>query len=336
MKAAVWHGGEDIRVEEAPEPRVGPDDVLIRVEYAGVCGSDLHLMDGWLIQPPAVLGHEFAGVVEAKGENVTVCIKGDRVVAHPLSSCGQCAYCRSGRQNLCRKPARVLSHGEGAFAEYTVVNARSVFVLPDSVGLSTAALVEPVSIAVHVTSLAGIQPGSFVVVFGAGTIGLLCLKMAKQAGARSVAVVEPCASRQDTALRLGADFAASPGEIKDLVDTATGGLGPDVCIEGVGAIAAVEQAIQLARPGGRVVIAGWSPPHATATVKPAYLFRQEIGIQGSFWSSYSAFGTAVDLVQAWGLELASMVTVFEGLGSLREAVALMRGREVIKPLIKIV
>lgn len=335
MKAAVWHGGSKVLIEEQPLPSIGPDDVLIRVAYAGVCGSDLHLMDGWLIEPPAVFGHEFSGVVEGKGSNVKICNEGDRVVAHPLCSCGECVYCRSGRQNLCRNPIRVLSHGGGAFAEYTVVSDKSVFVLPSNMDLKTAALIEPLAVAVHVVGLADVKPGAFVVVLGGGAIGLLCLKMAQHVGAGAVALVEPSPSRQDVARAFGASFVADPEEIQGIVSDVTGGLGADVCIEGVGAVAAVEQAVELVKPGGRVVIAGWAPPDKKAAFKPANLFRQEIGIQGSFWSSYSAFRTAIDLVGAWGDELLPIVKVLDGLHSLPEAVRVMRSKEVVKPLVRI-
>lgn len=335
MKAAVWHGGADIRVEEIPAPSIGADEVLVRVAYVGVCGSDLHLMDGWLVNPPAVFGHEFSGVIEAKGDNVRAFSEGDRVVVHPWCPCGECASCRSGKQNLCRTPVKILSRGEGGFAEYTAVKDKSVFLLPEDVDLAKAALVEPLSIAVHAVDLAGVRPGAFVVVIGSGAIGLLCLKVVQHVGARAVAVVEPSACRQRFARLLGADWVVAPEEIRGIVDEATQGAGADVCIEAVGATAAVEQAVQLVRPGGRVVIAGWAPPDASVSLKPAYLYRYEVGIQGSFWSTYLDYLTAINLLRTWGNELEPIVKVFEGLESLPEAVRTMRNREVVKPLVKI-
>ena len=206
MRAARFHARGDIRVEEVPDPQVGPGQVQVDVDWCGICGTDLHeYLEGPIFIPPpgsphpitgetapVVMGHEFAGVVSAVGSGVTGVTEGDRVAIEPYYVCGQCA---AGRYNICRKLGFVgLAGQQGCSAEKCLVDARWVHLLgelPTDVG----ALVEPLAVGYHAVRLSGLQPGGTAAVFGAGPIGLVTLACLRAAGAATVVAVEPAAAR---------------------------------------------------------------------------------------------------------------------------------------------
>jgi len=335
MKTAEWQGKDNIKIVEKSIPRVGPKDVLIKIKYTGICSSDLHVMDGWLISPPAILGHEFSGIVEDVGDEVTKCKKGDQVVAHPYISCGECDFCQSGKQNLCCSPKRVLSRGNGSFAEYILVNSYNTFVLPENMDLLSAALVEPLSIAVHTFELSKFKPGDLVVILGGGPMGLLFLKMAQHLGAGLTILSEP-SLRQKTAREMGADIVTDPENLDKIVKEKSNEMGADICIEAVGLNTTVEQALKIVKPGGQILITGWAPSDLIATFNPSKIYRSQIGIQGVFWSNYPSFLTAIKMLHVWGNKLTvSMVEVFDGLEKIADVVGLIRKKKIDKAIIRV-
>lgn len=286
MKAAVFHGQHDLRVEERPVPDVRPDDVLIRVAYCGICGSDIHTFEGMQMNihrraaGPRVIGHEVSGVVEAVGSSVTICQPGDRVTCIPWVTCGVCTYCRRGLVNHC-SDKRLLG---GAFADYVSSPQGTVFRVPEGISLKRAALAEPLSCCVWAMDLAQVQSGSSVLVVGAGTMGLLLLALARAGGAAQAIVSEPNPVRRALAEQLGATVTVNPREVdlRQAVYDVTDGLGADVAFEAVGQPATVADAIRSVRTAGTVVIVGVADPAATLPISPFEIYQRELTIRGCF------------------------------------------------------
>jgi (R,R)-butanediol dehydrogenase / meso-butanediol dehydrogenase / diacetyl reductase len=274
MRAARFHARGDIRVEEVPDPQVGPGQVQVDVDWCGICGTDLHeYLEGPIFIPPpgsphpltgetapVVMGHEFAGVVSAVGSGVTGVAEGDRVAVEPYYVCGQCAACAAGRYNICRKLGFVgLAGQQGGFAEKCVVGARWVHQLGE-LSTDVGALVEPLAVGYHAVRLSGLRPGGTAAVFGAGPIGLVTVACLRAAGAATVIAVEPAAARKQKAEAAGADTVLDPTEteVPDAIRDLTDGTGTDVAFECAGVDAVLASAIRSVRPGGRVVnVAIW-------------------------------------------------------------------------------
>jgi len=239
MKAARFHGPGDIRIDDIPEPSVGPGQVKVDVEWCGICGTDLHeYLEGPIFIPPkgsphpltgqempVVMGHEFAGVIAEVGAGVTNVKEGDRVAVEPYDVCGECSACAIGRYNICRKLGFVgLDGQQGGFAERCVVDSRWAHPLGD-IPTDLGALVEPLAVAYHAVRLSGFKPGGTAAVFGSGPIGLVTTAALKAAGAEKVVVVEPAAVRKAKAPGAGADVVLDPTEVNvpDAIRDLTGG-----------------------------------------------------------------------------------------------------------------
>ncbi|MFC0560901.1 2,3-butanediol dehydrogenase [Halalkalibacter alkalisediminis] len=277
MKAVLWHGKKDIRVENVQEPVVKQGEVKIKVAFCGICGSDLHeYLAGPIFVPveephpvsngkaPIIMGHEFSGEVVEIGEGVTHVKVGDRVCVEPILNCGECPSCLKGHYNICEKLGFVgLSGGYGGFAEYSVLSSHMVHKIPDNMTLEQAALVEPTAVTVHAVRQSALKIGDTVAVIGAGPIGLLVVQSAKAAGATKVIVVEVSPERQDFAKKVGADVVINPLEVDAIeeIRSHTNGLGVDVSFEVAGIQPTIEMAIQATKPEGNVVnISIWEKP----------------------------------------------------------------------------
>ena len=277
MKAALWHGLKDIRVENIEEPKVKPGYVKIKVAYCGICGSDLHeYLAGPIFIPvdqphpvskdkaPIVMGHEFSGEVVEVGEGVTNVKVGDRVCIEPIYNCGTCPSCKKGHYNVCEKLGFVgLSGGYGGFAEYSVVPSHMVHKIPDNMTLEQAALVEPTAVAVHAVRQSGLKLGDTVAVFGAGPIGLLVIQSARAAGASKIIAVEVSPERQAFAKKVGVDVVVNPLEVNavEAIKSHTNGLGVDVAFEVAGIEPTINMAVQSVKTEGNVVnISIWEKP----------------------------------------------------------------------------
>jgi L-iditol 2-dehydrogenase len=266
MKVLRLHGMGDLRLHDEPEPVPGPGEVLLRVTAVGLCGSDLH----WLseagigdarLQEPLVLGHEFAGVIES-GER-----RGERVAVDPAVPCRACEFCLEGNPNFC-SALRFAGHGteDGALRQYTAWPAHCLHPLPDSLTDAEGVMLEPLGVAIHAVDLGHLKPGMAVGVFGCGPIGLLVLQLARAAGATHVMATEKLPHRLEAARSLGATavFQATNGRESAEILAATEGKGVDVAFEAAGENEAVETAIEVARPGARVVLIGIPADDRTA------------------------------------------------------------------------
>src|ERR1700678_978923 len=254
MQALVLENLRDLQFRDVPQPEFGSRDVLIQVKACGICGSDVHGYDGSTGRriPPLIMGHEAAGLVAKVGSDVRSVRVGDRVTFDSTVSCGNCSLCKAGDVNLCDdRQVLGVSCGDyrrnGAFAEYVCVPEHIVYQLPECFAFEKAALIEAVSIAVHAAKITGIKPGSSAVVVGAGMIGLLAIQAFRVFGCTQVIAVDLEESRLGLAKELGADetLLATNPDLMAKLHAATGGHGPDIAVEVVGAQKSVTTAIEV-------------------------------------------------------------------------------------------
>ena len=281
MKAAFLHGPRDVRLEAASTPPLGTQEVLVRVGVAGLCGTDHRIWTGDRpVAYPRVMGHEFVGRVEAIGEGVTRVAVGDRVAVEPNFSCEACPLCREGNRNLCLSRTAIGIDVDGCFAEVVRVPARCCWPAPSDVGDEALMLTEPLAVVVRAVERASVRAGESAAVVGGGTLGLLALQVLRSRGARVL-----CVGRSDRrfslALELGAEavHATSDGSLEPVARRFSGREGVDCVIETAGTPEAVNHALEVVRPGGRVVLTGL--PHASTPVAFFSVVRREVTITGS-------------------------------------------------------
>jgi threonine dehydrogenase-like Zn-dependent dehydrogenase len=268
VKASVLKNDMDLAWEEVPTPDPGPGEVRIQVDWSSICGTDLHIYLGEFkdrVAYPRILGHEFAGVVDSVGKGVTTISTGDRVTVDPIIWCNQCPACLNGQYNVCTSLKLLGIEYDGGFAEYAVAGTDKIYKIPDSVSMRDAALAELYSLGVHSVRKARVEPGDRVVIQGAGRLGLSVLEVIRQTAAAWVAIVDVIDSRLDIAKKMGADLTinARTEDPVDAILSQTGGLGVDRVIECIGTYVEipdqegpVQQAVKMARNGGRVVVMG--------------------------------------------------------------------------------
>lgn len=339
MKSAVFYGKHDLRVENSPMPKVGPEDILIQVKACGICGTDVHIYEGDKgaaeVTPPTILGHEFSGVIAEVGSNVTKYKVGDRVCIDPNCYCGKCDFCRNGIAHYCTDMIGYGTTVNGGFAEYCSVNQRQVYKLGDNTTFEQGAMTEPVACCLHGMDMCNIHPGSNVVVIGGGMIGLLMLQLSKLAGAARVALLEPVESKRVVAKKLGADILIDP--INENVDEELKKAGMtwvNTVIECVGKTATIQQAIDIVGNKGTVMMFGLTKPDDTIAVKPFQIFQKEIELKSSFINPYTQ-KRALDLIDSGRLDVSSMVYAVESLENLADILSSpelrAKGKYIISP-----
>ncbi|MCL2035272.1 MAG: zinc-dependent alcohol dehydrogenase family protein [Oscillospiraceae bacterium] len=340
MKGAYFLGKNCLDVREQPPPSLGPDDLLIRNRVCGVCGTDVHIFRGEPgsadVNPPVVLGHEYAGVVEQAGTRVTAFRPGDHVSVDPNIYCGVCHFCRNGKKQLCERMEAIGVTRDGGFAEYSVIPASQAFLLNPSLDLEAGAMAEPLACCIHGIDRADIKTGCTVLVIGGGAIGLLMVQLAKLSGASQVILSEPVEMRRQAALALGSDgvfdpLSRSPAE---QLKTMTGKDGADVVIECVGKTSAIEQAFECAAKGATILI--FSVPSVDASYNLALfdVFKKELTIKGSFVNP-DAHARAVELLNTGKVDTAPIITHRFGLDELEQAIQCQMSDESIKVVVKL-
>jgi L-iditol 2-dehydrogenase len=260
-RAAVLYGHRDIRIEDRPTPVIGPGEVLLRVRACTICGSDLHYYDHGMRSPaPIVIGHEFAAEVVALGQSVQALAVGARVAVEPGISCGACEQCQHGYPNLCPH-VRFCSTPpvDGAIQEYMAFPAHALFALPPELSFVDGAMLEPLCIAIKALDFGKLRVGETAAVIGCGAIGLLIIQLLRAAGATAIYATDRLEYRRAAAVRAGATTVLDPADPpRDLFER-TGGRGVDVAFEAASSSATPQQAVEMARIGGRVVLVGIQP-----------------------------------------------------------------------------
>lgn len=265
MKVAVMNGIGEMGYTERPIPQAKEDEVLVKLEYVGICGSDMHYYEmgrigDYIVEPPFVLGHEPGGTVVEVGKNVTHLKPGDRVALEPGKTCGKCRFCREGKYNLCPDVVFFATPPiDGVFQEYVAHPEDLCFKLPENVSTLEGALIEPLAVGFHAAKQGDAHAGQTAVVFGAGCIGLVSMMALKACGVSRVYVVDVMQKRLDKALELGADGVIN-GKEDDVLAMAkelTDGEGFDLAIETAGTEITTNQAIQAVRKGCNIVLVGY-------------------------------------------------------------------------------
>lgn len=333
MKALLLSEYNRLDVVDVPMPRPGADEVLVRVEACGICGSDVHGYDGSSGRriPPIIMGHEAAGTVAAVGTGVADLHEGDRVTFDSTIYCGHCEYCRKGEVNLCNN-RQVLGvstpdfRREGAFAEYVVVPRLVTYPLPEQIPFSQAAMIEPLAVAVHAVSLVEIQPETTALVVGAGMIGLLVMQVLKDAGCARIYVSDIDDTRLRMAQELGATatFNAKTADVVAELQKVTGGAGIDAAFEAVGSTPTVKSAVESTRKGGSVVLIGNVTP--TVELPLQIVVGRQLTLRGSAASS-GEYPKCIELLARGAIRVDPLITAIAPLEQGQEWFDRLHSRE---------
>jgi 2-desacetyl-2-hydroxyethyl bacteriochlorophyllide A dehydrogenase len=308
MRAMILKGPGDLQPGNVDQPEPGEGEVLVRVSYSGICGTDLEIYRGGIpVDYPRIMGHEMIGEV---AENTpTGPPAGTRVIVDPVTYCGTCYHCRAGQSNLCPSGGGLIGRDrDGGFAEFVSVPTQNLFPLPDEINNRDAPLVQVLTTCVHAQSMAPIRPGESVVVIGLGVTGQLHVQLAKAAGAASVIGLTRSMWKRDLAKELGADVALEPGEgAKQRILDMTEGRGADLIIETSGNLSALAQAIDLARIGGRILPFGIYT--GTNVELPFYQFYfKELQILNSRAAKGDDYTPSLELVEQGKVRLHPLIS----------------------------
>ncbi len=330
MKAAQFYGGKDIRVETVPDPTPEEGQVLIQVEAAGICGSDLH---GYHHQPkqsvsPHIGGHELMGEIIDSGKGVTGYRKGMHVAVEPISPCNDCPECYNGNYNICGN----LRHGGGGFAEFMVAQAPNIYLLPESISVAGGALVEVYAVAVHAVNRARVSPGDRVAIIGSGPVGLTIAQVADVAGATSIAMI----GKPDGPLQIAHEAVGAVPINVDKIDATeaiqswSDGRGADIVFEAVGGTAnTLEQATEISAKRGKICMVGGHRTPLTFTEQ--FARSRELTVIWSFCygrrGGKTEFQVAIDLLAAGKLDPNLLITHRFNLDDINEAFAVAAGRD---------
>ena len=327
MKAFLLHGAKDLRATDLPEPVAAPGEVVIAMRRAGICGSDMHYysfgqIGSFVPKRPLVLGHGFAGEIVSVGSGVPAARIGERVTVDPSMPCGVCQFCRGGRYNLCLNmrfygSASCDPHINGGFEEFIAAPATNCLPVPDSLSWGEAAMIEPLSVAIHAVRRAGNIAGQSVLITGGGTIGQLAALVARAFGAAKVVLSDIAPGPRQFALDRGAN--AVLDALSDSFEAETETLVPggfDVVIEAAGSAQALAQALQATRRGGTIVQVGTLP--ASVTLPLNAVMARELNLVGSFRFT-NVFQMSIDLVASGCIDVKSLLTSAFSLNDLQKA-----------------
>lgn len=318
MKVAVMNGIGQMGFTERPIPQPADNEVLVKLEYIGICGSDMHYYEtgrigDYIVEPPFVLGHEPGGTVVKTGKNVKHLKAGDRVALEPGKTCGHCEFCREGQYNLCPDVVFFATPPvDGVFQEYVAHEAALCFKLPDNVSTLEGALIEPLAVGFHAANQGGAHAGQTAVVFGAGCIGLVTMMALKAEGVSRVYVVDIMQTRLDKALELGAKGVINSADTDVLQEVArlTAGRGADLVIETAGMEMTTQQAIHIARKGANIVLVGYSKS-GMMTLPMSLALDKELTFKTVFRYRH-IYPMAIEAVASGKVSLKGIVTnVFE-------------------------
>jgi len=318
MLAAVFHknknGGGEVKLEEVDIPIITKNDqILIEVKACGICGTDLKIIEGGHpANDNTILGHEFVGVIKERGKDVKDLEIGDNVVIDPNEKCGYCINCRRGFSNLCDYMALGTTFGifqNGGFAKYCVIPRSAAFKLPDNIDMNAAALIEPLSCAVHCHNIANVRESDNVVIIGAGPMGLIIESVIRKHPIKNLICVELNDWRREKAMDLGADFVINPHSqnVKQEIMRITNETGVDVIIDAVGLSETFEMGLSMWAPGARLVCFG-QDYRAEAKIKPNEIVRYQRKILGSYIGNAEDFLDAIELINNKVIEIEKLIT----------------------------
>lgn len=338
MKAAVFYEpNKPLKIEEVPTPEPGPGQLLIKTAACGVCHTDLHYIDHGVPtfkKPPLILGHEPSGTVAALGSGVDGFKQGDKVLLPAVLTCGQCEFCRTGRENICVSMVMFGNNIDGAYAEYVLAPAKDTFHLPDEIPLQEGSIIaDAISTPFHaVKNRAEVKPGDSVVVLGCGGVGINLVQVAAAVGGFVIAVdISP--AKLEWAKKLGADVVINPKEDEKWTKTVrkiTGG-GADVAIEAIGNPSTIETAFGSLRAGGRLVVLGYT--HKDITLNAGKIMYREMEIVGSLGCRPVDYPKLIELCRMGKIKVKELVTSRFSLDKINDAFDLLRKGEGLRSIV---
>lgn len=332
MKAAVVRNKKFV-LEDVIKPKAGPGEVVLKVRFCGICGSEVHRFEAGSFADGAICGHEPFGVIDEVGEGVEGWRKGERVVVIAYDPCRKCRWCLQGEYQLCLKKDWIgIGVKPGGFAEYVKAYATMLLRVPEKVSDRAATLVEPLAVALHAVRSVHINIGDTVAMIGAGPIGLLALQCLKTAGARAIGVIEATKTRRDMAAKLGADWTFSP-ETENIGLEVTKALGaePDVVFDCAGAVRTLQNAIDLVRPHGKVMLVGVSME--PVPIIPLQWGRKEAILKTTI-AYRDEFPLALELIAKGKIDVESLISDIVPLSAIDSTIqALSRPNQQIKILV---
>jgi len=335
MKVALFEKAHVLTIATKPLRKLGVHEVLVKIQACGVCGTDVHIVEGSSRStPPVVLGHEFVGVAENVGSDVQHIARGQRVAVDPNIACGICYYCRRGLVHLCAQLKALGVDLDGGMAEFCIAPMQQVYVLPERMKWSESVFIEPVSCAIHGIDRANISVGDTVVILGGGTIGLLMLQLAQNAGAAQTILVEPLEYKRRIATELGADIVIDPKEsdLKSSVMEMTK-VGADVVIDCAGTPQTAQLSLELARRGGTVEYFGVCPVGEKINIEPNQIYFKELTIVGSYVNP-NTFSRAIALLDSGKVRVDNFHTTTFSLEEVHHALAFQREGKTTKSIIE--
>jgi len=308
MKAVVISAPKKLAIIEKKTPLPGPEEALVRINYCGICGSDRHAFESGYLPDDMTIGHEFSGVVASLGKDCSGWQAGDHVTGNNIITCGRCDCCLAGQDNLCREMRRLGITDQGTMAEYAVIPVKTLVKLPSPVFLESAALTEPLSVALHAVNQANFDPAKPILILGGGTIGLLVLSLLKIGGAEEVYLVEPDPHKRLVAEKLGAVKALAPeGDMLEKeVLKLTGNRGVDQIFECAGLTSTIEAACSLAAPGSGIVICGIV--YQPVELNFLSLVTREVRLISAFGKKNSEFRKAAEMISNGQIDITPLIT----------------------------
>ena len=346
MKAAVYLGIKKIRIEEVEKPKCGPGEILIKVHFCAICGTDVrtYLYGHKKVEPPHIIGHEIAGEIAEMGKETKGYRLGDRVTVVTSVGCGKCRWCQKGYYNLCPNTEAIGYFYQGGFAEYLLmpqkaVAQNAVLKIPENVSLAEASIVEPLSCCINGQSYLKIEKGDNVAVFGAGPIGMMHLELARSEGAEKTFLIDISDGKLEFAQNhFSVDYIINPQKENPIekILSLTENKGVDVVIVAASAKTAQEQALKIAGKKGRIsFFAGLPKDNSIINFDSNILHYQEISVFGSFASYREEYEEALDLIASKKIEAKKFITHILPLEKIEEGINLIREGKTLKVVLKI-
>ena len=348
MKAVVLHGPDgypdNYEVTEIEKPVCGPDEILLKMKAAALCGTDKRIFTGAKtkgVRLDSVAGHEFCGLIEEVGENVTGFVPGEKAAVANVIPCGHCSACLSGRENACLERKAIGYEFDGGFAQYVripaiCIEAGNVVKLPEHVSFAAGALIEPLACCIRGLRNTGTSFGDTVLIAGAGPIGLMHLQLSLGAGARKVIVSEPDPSKRALALKLGACRAVDPAneDLTAAVLKETGGEGVDRAVMAIGVNGLVDSVLRMTKKGGTVCLFAGFPKGATSEIDPSVIHYNELHVTGSTAYKRDDYLLAARMVVEKKIDLDAIVSHRFALEDFRQAMELHMAGTALKIVIE--
>lgn len=338
MKAAVFYGaGQVFKVEDYPTPKIGPDEILVKVAACGVCHTDLGYADHGVPtvkKPPMILGHEASGTVAEVGPNVKTFKAGDRVLLPAVLTCGVCEFCRIGRENICKNMVMFGNHVDGSYAEFVKAPAKDAFILPKELPLEESCIIaDAVSTPYHaIKNRAQVKPGDTVAVFGCGGVGINVVQLASVVGG-SVIAVDINDKKLEWAKKFGAIQTINPNQVPDAAKTIkklTGG-GADIAIEAIGNPKTITLAFNSLRKGGRLCVVGYTSKDMTISAAKTMFFEMEV--VGSLGCRPVDYPRIIEMARSGKIQVMPLVTHKFKLDNINQAFDNLRKGEGLRSIV---